>query len=95
MALMKRNLDPAALAADPENQVTGFLGQGLPLDTGVWSKAGLTSQVRHDAAYIELSDANPYLLVVFSEGPAQSQSETLLPFISGQVAEAMRGLSQG
>lgn len=93
MALMKRNLDPAALAADPENQVTGFLGDGLPRETGVWSKAGLTSQVRHDAAYIELTDANPYLLVVFTEGPDHSRNETLLPFISGQVAQAMRELS--
>lgn len=93
MDLMKRSLDPAELADDPENQVTGFLGDGLPLETRVWSKAGLTSRVRHDAAYIELSDANPYLLVVFTEGKPQSQSETLLPFVSKQVAEAMRELS--
>lgn len=93
MGLMKRSLDPEELAADPENQVTGFLGDGLPLDTRVWSKAGLMSRVRHDAAYIELSDANPYLLVVFTEGKPQSQSETLLPFISQRVAEAMRELT--
>ncbi|MDC0835866.1 serine hydrolase [Geitlerinema sp. CS-897] len=94
MALMKRSLDPTDLAADPENQVTGFLGDGLSLDTGVWSKAGLMSRVRHDAAYIELSDARPYVLVVFTEGPEQSRNEKLLPFVSQQVAQAMRELSQ-
>ena len=89
MALTQRSLDPVELAADPENQVTGFLGDGLPQATQVWSKAGLTSQVRHDAAYIEFGDRLPYLLVVFSEGKAQGKNEQLLPFVSAQVAEAV------
>ncbi len=89
MKLMQRNLDPQVLAADPENQVTGFLGDGLPAGTQVWSKAGWTSQVRHDAAYIELPDQLPYLLVVFTEGKAVSQSTEVLPFISQQVAAAI------
>lgn len=88
MALMQRSLNPEALAADPENQVTGFLGAGLPLNAKLWSKAGLTSKVRHDAAYIELPDQSPYLLVVFTEGPEQSQNEAILPFISQALAEA-------
>lgn len=89
MALMKRSLNPAELAADPENQVTGFLGAGVPQTATVWSKAGLTSKVRHDAAYIELPDALPYQLVVFTEGKEHSTNEAILPFISQQVAEAM------
>ncbi len=88
MALMKRSLDPDDLAADPENQVTGFLGGGLPLTAQVWSKAGLTSTVRHDAAYIESSGQSPYLLVVFTEGKA-AQNEELLPFVSRKIAEAV------
>lgn len=87
--LLHRSLDPATLAADPENQVTGFLGGGLPESARLWSKAGWMSRVRHDAAYIELPDATPYLLVVYTEGSAQSQSDTLLPFISQQVAVAI------
>lgn len=90
MALMKRSLDPADLAADPENQVTGFLGAGLPQTAQIWSKAGWMSTVRHDAAYIEMDDRQPYVLVVFTEGKAQSQNEKLLPFISQQFAEAMK-----
>ncbi len=88
MKLMQRSLDPQVLAADPENQVTGFLGAGLPAETQFWSKAGWTSQVRHDAAYIELPGQLPYLLVVFTEGKQVSQSLEVLPFISQQVAAA-------
>jgi hypothetical protein len=89
MGWMARSLDPDLLAADPENQVTGFLGSGLPLAARLWSKAGFTSTVRHDAAYIEMPGKHPYLLVVFSEGQAASKSEDLLPFISQQILEAV------
>jgi beta-lactamase class A len=89
MALMRRSLAPQDLAADPENQVAGFLGGGVPQSSQVWSKAGLTSQVRHDAAYIELPNVRPYLLVVFTEGKLHSQNEAILPFISQRVAEAV------
>jgi beta-lactamase class A len=94
MALMQRSLDPASLAANLENQVAGFLGAGLPSNARLWSKAGHTSQVRHDAAYIEVPECCPYLLVVFTEGPAQSRNETLLPFISDQVVQAIATLKE-
>ncbi len=92
MSLMKRSLEPAELEADPENQVTGFLGSGLPENAKLWSKAGWTSQVRHDAAYIEIPNLRPYLLVVFTEGKENSKNEEILPFVSRQVVEAMKGL---
>ncbi len=92
MSLMQRSLDSDALAANPENQVSGFLGSGLPATAQLWSKAGWMSQVRHDAAYIEVPGLRPYLLVVFTEGRAQSQDETLLPFVSQQVVQAMAAL---
>ena len=92
MQLLWRSLQPADLAADPENQVTGFLGAGLPLTARLWSKAGLMSRVRHDAAYIELPNASPYLLIVFIEGTVHSQNEAILPFISRQVVKAAASL---
>ncbi|MDX2242050.1 MAG: serine hydrolase [Leptolyngbyaceae cyanobacterium bins.302] len=92
MALLRRSLQPETLLADPENQVTGFLGAGLPLDAQVWSKAGLMSRVRHDAAYIELPNCRPYLLVVFTEGTDHAKNESILPFISREVAAATRSL---
>jgi hypothetical protein len=87
MALLRRSLDAAVLAATPENQVTGFLGGSLPTHAKLWSKAGWTSRVRHDAAYIELPGHSPYLLVVFTEG--NSDNTALIPFISKHVLEAL------
>ena len=95
MALLKRSLNPADLVSHEhdENQVTGFLGGGLPQNAQLWSKAGWTSQVRHDAAYIELPDKPPYLLVVFTEGRTQSENRAILPFFSQQVAESIGPLT--
>ncbi len=87
MDLMKRDL--ADKTEDEENQITGFLGAGLPPNAQVWSKAGWTSQVRHDVAYIELPGKPPYLLVVFIEGRAHSQNQAILPFLSQQITELM------
>jgi beta-lactamase class A len=92
--LMERNLDPEALAEDPENQVTGFIGGGLPLEAKVWSKAGWTSNTRHDAAYVELPNKHPYLLVVFTEGQQASETEAIIPFLSAKIAEAVPNLNQ-
>ena len=91
MALLKRPLKDLPTDTE-ENQVTGFLGGGLPENAQIWSKAGWTSQVRHDAAYIELPEQRPYLLVVFTEGKAQAKSRDILPFVSGRVAEAIASL---
>ncbi|MFN7631238.1 MAG: serine hydrolase [Cyanobacteriota bacterium] len=68
-------------AADPENQVDGFLGGGLPEGAQLWSKAGWMSQARHDAAYVESEGMAPTLLVAFSEGETCAKEETLLPEI--------------
>ncbi|PSN18766.1 serine hydrolase [filamentous cyanobacterium CCP5] len=91
MELMQRSLDPASLAAHPENQVSGYLGEGLPQTAKIWSKSGITSRVRHDAAYIEAPDTPPYLLVVFTEGPEHSQNQAILPFLSQSVLAHLRG----
>ncbi|MBD2561314.1 MULTISPECIES: serine hydrolase [Nostoc] len=91
MALLKRTLNDLPTDTE-ENQVTGFLGGGLTENAQIWSKAGWTSQVRHDAAYIELPEQRPYLLVVFTEGKAQAKSQAILPFVSGLIADAIASL---
>ncbi|MDX1977201.1 MAG: serine hydrolase [Pseudanabaenaceae cyanobacterium bins.68] len=83
-SLLARSLQPQDLAADPENQVIGFLGEGLPEGARLWSKAGWMSRVRHDAAYVEKPDGNAFTLVVFSEGAADQVE--LLPFIGRAIA---------
>ncbi|MCG6135597.1 MAG: class A beta-lactamase-related serine hydrolase [Nostoc sp. LLA-1] len=93
MTLLKRSINPDDLPTDvEEDQVTGFFGGGLPQDAQLWSKAGWTSQVRHDAAYIELPDQRPYILVVFTEGKANAKSREILPFISQRFVEAISSL---
>ncbi len=91
MALLKRPLNDLPIDTE-ENQVTGFLGGGLPENAQIWSKAGWTSQVRHDVAYIELPEQRPYLLVVFTEGKAQAKNRDILPFVSKLVADAIASL---
>lgn len=93
MSLLKRSLNPEDLPKDvEEDQITGFLGAGLPQTAQIWSKAGWTSQVRHDAAYIEIPNSRPYLLVVFTEGKANAKNRDILPFISQLFAQAVTNL---
>ncbi|MEA5598037.1 serine hydrolase [Rivularia sp. UHCC 0363] len=90
MNLIERSLNPEELPKDvEEDQVTGFLGGSLPQTAKIWSKAGWTSSVLHDAAYIEIPDKRPYLLVVFTEGKANAKSREILPFVSQQFRSAV------
>ncbi|MGK7955024.1 MAG: serine hydrolase [Crocosphaera sp.] len=88
MALLNRKIPPI-ITNEEENQVTGFLGESLPKNAKLWSKAGWTSQVRHDAAYIEIPNLSPFLLVVFTEGKKNSQNKRILPFISQWVLKML------
>ena len=84
--LLRRSLDQQQRRADPENQVDGFLGEGLPEDALLWSKAGWMSQARHDAAWFQTSEQlPPSLLVVFTTGPDCAWDESLLPELARQL----------
>ena len=93
MQLLHRDLNLAQTTPNPgeENQVNGFLGEGLPPGSQIWSKAGWTSQARHDVAYIELVNRQPYLLIVFTERTANSHNRhrQILPYISERIVTAM------
>jgi hypothetical protein len=88
--LLERSLEADCRAADPENQVDGFLGAGLPDQARLWSKAGWMSQARHDAAYVEAEGHDPFLLVVFSEGRERALDERLLPALASHLCRACR-----
>ena len=90
LALLARSPQMPLDANAEENQVDGFLGAGLPPGTRLYSKAGWTSWVRHDAAYIQLpAPVPPYILVVFSERErGTSPVRDLLPFFSAGIANA-------
>ena len=85
--LLDRSLDPVQRQADPENQVDGFLGEGLPEDCRLWSKAGWMSQARHDAAWWQQPDQPPTLLVAFSTGSDRAKDERLLPELARLLNE--------
>jgi len=88
MNLLKRDVTQKKLLEnEEENQINGFLGEILPNNANLWSKAGWTSTVRHDCAYIEIPDHKPYLLIIFTEGKKNSQNRHLIPFLSAQFAK--------
>jgi beta-lactamase class A len=80
MELLHRPLAPLR---EEENQVKEFIGEALPEGSQLWSKAGWTSEVRHDAAYIELPSGKKLIVVIFTRGPADDV--TLIPGIARNV----------
>ena len=71
MTLLAR--DVATKDSDPDNQAK-FTGPVLPAGAKLWSKAGWTSQTRHDSAYIELPNGAKFLLVVFTTDHANERA---------------------
>jgi beta-lactamase class A len=80
MKLLERPLSPPR---ESENQVKEFLGEALPSGSLLWSKAGWTSEVRHDAAYVELPNGRKYVLVIFTRGIADDV--TIVPAVGRAV----------
>jgi hypothetical protein len=82
MELLKRDpFNPKA-----ESQSREYTGKALPEGTKLWSKAGWTSETRHDAAYVELPDGNRFVLVVFTVNHANEKE-----IISGIARAVVKG----
>ncbi|HEY5610620.1 MAG TPA: serine hydrolase [Thermoanaerobaculia bacterium] len=77
LELMKRDL------ASDDVQVIEFTGKGLPRDATLHSKAGWTSEVRHDATYVELANGRKYVLAVLTRGTGSNTE--ILPAVSAKV----------
>jgi hypothetical protein len=86
LALLSR--DPAKTSNDPDDQAT-FSGPALPDGAKLWSKAGWTSQTRHDAIFVELPNGARFVCVIFTVNHA-SQRE----FIRAVVRELVRGFAR-
>ena len=86
LALMER--DPRAHCEDPKDQVRGFFGEGLPEGARLWSKAGWTSETRHDAAYVELPEGPSFILVAFTTGREMSANKAFLPELARRICAA-------
>jgi hypothetical protein len=77
--------DPWAESADPDDQAHAFAGKSLPPGSQYYSKAGLTSDTRHDTAYIRLPNGAEYILAVFTVG--NSRQAEIVPFVSQLIAQ--------
>ncbi|WP_269621860.1 serine hydrolase [Prochlorococcus marinus] len=86
-SLLFRSLDHIKRKENPENQVDGFLGEGLPISSQLWSKAGLMSEVRHDAAWFLTPNGQKMLLIIFSQGEALAKNNFLLPAFAEEFSK--------
>lgn len=84
LGLLERPLNPPR---GDENQVKEFIGESLPATAHLWSKAGWTSEVRHDAAYVEMPGGQKFILVILTRGPADDVK--LIPAIARHVQEEL------
>lgn len=89
LELLKRN--PYKQSTDLDSQDIGFTGIALKNTPNVnlWSKAGWTSNARHDAAYVETPDGQKFVLVVFTEKFANERE--IIPDIAAKILQELRG----
>jgi len=59
----------------------------LPPGSKLWSKAGWTSETRHDAAYIELPTGARFVLVTFTMNHANERE--IIPTLAKKIIEGM------
>lgn len=87
--LLKRN--PYKEDKDLDSQDVGFTGIALKniQNVNVWSKAGWTSNSRHDAAYIETPGGRKFVLVVFTEKFANERE--IIPDIAAKILQELGG----
>lgn len=69
-------------------QAREYTGAALPPGAKLWSKAGWTSETRHDAAYVELPTGEHFGLVTFTVGHAKEKG--IIPAIARAVIEGFR-----
>ena len=90
MDLMKR--EPFSESDDKDNQSVGYTGitlKNLNLkDAKFFSKAGWTSNSRHDAAYVETPDGSKFVLVIFTEKHANERE--IIPAIAEKVIKNLK-----
>jgi beta-lactamase class A len=89
LELLKR--DPYKQSADLDSQDIGFTGIALKnmRSVNLWSKAGWTSNSRHDAAYVETPGGQKFVLVVFTEKFANERD--IIPDIAAKILQELGG----
>ncbi|CAN5528917.1 hypothetical protein BH20VER3_BH20VER3_08780 [soil metagenome] len=59
----------------------------MPTGSRLWSKEGDPSEVRHDAACVELPGGGKYIIVVLTRGVADDK--TMLPVIGSYLLKEL------
>lgn len=87
LALMKRDPFKKIEEGSEPDQGNAFTGLALRDRPGakLWSKAGWTSQTRHDAAYVELPNGARFVLVTFTTDHANERG--IIEAIGKQMVE--------
>lgn len=81
--------EPTRHAGVYDEQAARFGGQVLPVGAEYHSKAGWTSEVLHDSAFVRLPNGAEYVVVVFTEGV--SNEYEVIPFVARAVMAEMLG----
>ncbi len=84
MELLHR--DPAPEAGNKNDQAHAYTALALPPGAKLWSKAGWTSETRHDAAYVELPNGAKFVLVTFTLDHANDRD--IIPAVARTVVES-------
>jgi len=85
-AQMMQLLERQPLESKTGGQSRDYTGMALPQGSKLWSKAGWTSEARHDAAYVELPTGERFVLVTFTMGHA-SDKEIIATVARSIIAE--------
>jgi hypothetical protein len=81
--------DPFSKTNSDDVQAHAFTAPALPVGSKLWSKAGWTSETRHDCAYVELPSGAKFVLVVFTVNHANEKQ--IIPTVARDV---IAGLSK-
>jgi beta-lactamase class A len=92
LALLDREPERDASKLPPyyQDQVRAFMGDGLPREIRLWSKAGHTSETRHDVVYLEWPDGVGCIAAIYTVGLHMALNERFLPAFTAKLL-ALRG----
>jgi len=83
MESLKR--DPSPESGNKNDQAHAYTALALPARSRLWSKAGWTSECRHDAAYVKLPNGAKFILVIFTMDHAAERE--IIPTVAKAVVE--------
>ena len=85
---MMELLERRPFEKNAEGQSREYTGVALPPGSKLWSKAGWTSEVRHDAAYVELPNGVKFVLVTFTVGHASDKE--IVPAVARLIVDGLK-----